>query len=200
MDNTEIILEEYKTLRQESLNTMSNRISILSFGLASISLIVSASVVKYEPEGTLLHALVPGLALSVAVPAVAIFTLYIWLGEYQRMQRAGGFIAAEIEHAIEKGTLLKWETHLIKECLHMLYPYSFTIALLLVVSGLLCMFGLAILFIAAPPSVPRYVVGVVALVALGFHVTLYLRNTKKLKDLHRLNCENPKMRQDHASK
>ena len=44
MDAIEIMLKEYETLRQEVLAAMSNRNSILSFGLATIGAIFTASI------------------------------------------------------------------------------------------------------------------------------------------------------------
>lgn len=40
MDSLEIMLKEYDALRQEVLAAMSNRISILSFGIAAVAAIL----------------------------------------------------------------------------------------------------------------------------------------------------------------
>src|ERR1700752_4289026 len=95
MDDLEIRLEEYKTLRQEVLTAINNRISILSFGVASISLILYAGITNYrpaKPEDAASNTLFVGLVLFLAIPVVAVFVLRIWLGEYERSQRAGTFL------------------------------------------------------------------------------------------------------------
>ncbi len=53
MDSVEIMLKEYETLREESLAAMSNRNSILSFGVAAMGVILTASIATYKAGGHL---------------------------------------------------------------------------------------------------------------------------------------------------
>lgn len=133
MDKVEILLKEYETLRAEILTAMNSRSSILSFGIAAVGAVFSASIaVSAVTSSTLLSAFM----LMGAVPAMNCFVLYIWLGEYQRMQRAGKFIA-DIETRINTKVgedILSWETHLRKNQKHMKYPYHTTVVLLTLIS------------------------------------------------------------------
>jgi len=44
MEKTDVMLKEYETLRQEILTAMGSRNSVLSFGLATIGAILTASL------------------------------------------------------------------------------------------------------------------------------------------------------------
>lgn len=89
MKPIEILIKEYETLRQEILSTMNSRISILSFGLGTIGAIFTASIAIYVTSNNII---LPSLTLSLAIPFICNFVLFMWLGEYQRMQRAGQFL------------------------------------------------------------------------------------------------------------
>lgn len=135
------MLKEYETLRQESLNTINNRNTILSFGLATIGAIFVGSIVTYS-TGTYL--LISGLLLIIVIPVISIFVLFIWLGEYERMQRAGRFLV-ELERKINKEAskeLLTWETRLRKNKSHMKYPYNATVVSLIGISVISLILGL----------------------------------------------------------
>ncbi|MGD2247152.1 MAG: hypothetical protein PVF58_02015 [Candidatus Methanofastidiosia archaeon] len=133
MDSVEIMLEEYKTLRQESLNAMNNRNTILSFGVAAIGAVFTGSIIAY---GTNNCSHILSYAFILVIPAISIFILFMWFGEYERMQRVGKFLA-RIEKRInceESKELLTWETNLRESKLHMKSPYYATIALLITIS------------------------------------------------------------------
>jgi hypothetical protein len=103
-----VILEEYKTLRQESLNAINNRVVIFGWSFTALTIITSAAVVSTLPI------VVICLILGFAVPLLAKFIIYVWLGEYERSQRAGAFIRV-LETRINKQigqTALTWENHL----------------------------------------------------------------------------------------
>ena len=89
MDAAGILLEEYKTLRQESLTAMNNRNKVLSFGLAAIGAILTGSIFAYEENG---YPFISILILIIIIPVVSSFVLLMWFGEYERMQRAGKFL------------------------------------------------------------------------------------------------------------
>lgn len=128
MDPIEIMLEEYKTLRQESLDAMKNRNTILSFGLAAIGALFTGSIVAYKTD---IHLLITNVALIVMIPAVSYIVLAMWLGEYERSQRAGKFLVG-LECRINteaSRTLLTWETRLRKKRSHMKYPYHAAVVL-----------------------------------------------------------------------
>ncbi|HEV2863338.1 MAG TPA: hypothetical protein VGX48_20150 [Pyrinomonadaceae bacterium] len=142
MDPIEIALKEYEAIRQEILTSMNNRVSILSFGVAAIGAIFTASIAVFTSDRVL-----SGLMLTVAVPAIDSFILFMWLGEYQRMQRAGKFLVV-LEGKINEmasATLLTWETTLRARRSHMNYPYNITALLLVVISIISIYLGLVTL-------------------------------------------------------
>lgn len=135
MDIISIKLKEYETIREEILITMQVRNSILSFGLAILGAILTVSIALAAQAS-----LASSLILILIAPAICIFVLYMWLGEYQRMQRAGKFLM-KIEQEINEqisANALTWETSLRSQRSHMKYPYN-TTALLLTVIALMSM-------------------------------------------------------------
>lgn len=166
MDSTEIILKEYETIRQEILTSMNNRVSILSFGLAIIGAIFTASIAVFTTSS---YSLLSSLMLIFAVPAINSFVLFMWLGEYQRMQRAGRFLV-DLEDRINKiasSTLLTWETNLREQRLHMKYPYDTTVMLLTVISLISVCLGLVTLPFS---STTKWIIGSVGGI---LHLVLY---------------------------
>ena len=75
----------------------------------------------------------------IGIPAITTGVLWIWFGEYQRMQRAGGFVAG-LEQRINQeagADLLTWESHLRAPAAagcdkHLMPPYYATIVLLMI--------------------------------------------------------------------
>jgi hypothetical protein len=152
MEPVQVLLEEYKTLRQEILTAMSNRNSILSFGQASIGAVFTASIISYK---TTSYSLLSSLSLIFVVPTVVSFVLFMWIGEYQRMQRAGKFLV-ELEERINgecKQMLLSWETSLRSKRLHMKYPYNTTVMLLTLISVVSVIVGLFSLQLSSRKSI-----------------------------------------------
>ena len=144
MKSVDIMLKEYETLRQEILTAMQGRHSILSFGQATIGVLFAASAALYAASG---QSLFLSLVLSLVVPSIGNFTLFMWLGEYQRMQRAGRFLV-DLERRINdraQDELLTWETHLREQRRHMRYPYKSTVVLLTVINAVSLLVGLVML-------------------------------------------------------
>jgi heme/copper-type cytochrome/quinol oxidase subunit 4 len=167
MNPVEILLKEYETLRQEILATMNNRVSILSFGLAGIGVVFTASLAT---DSTNAHPLFSSLVLVLAVPAISNFVLFMWLGEYQRMQRAGKFLV-ELENRINTETskeLLTWETKLRTQHSHMGYPYIVTVLLLILIS--------AVSFIIGAVNLPLLVnaIWILIIINIVIHLVIFL--------------------------
>ena len=175
MDAIEIMLKEYETLRQESLNSMHNRNTILSFGLAAIGAIFAGSIIAYSTDT---YSLIPSLALIIVIPLISSFILLIWLGEYERMQRAGRFLVG-IEHRINKEfskELLTWETRLRERRVHMRYPYYATVGLLIGISGIL--FGIGLVTADFSATLMRSVTIAGVIVHLGLYLFVTFRVSK----------------------
>jgi|CXWL01.1.fsa_nt_gi hypothetical protein len=168
MDKADILLKEYETLRQEILVAMSSRNSVLSFGLATIGAIFTASLATQTGATP---SLLSSLILELGVPAISIFVLFMWLGEYQRMQRAGKFLVG-IEKRINdiaSKELLTWETSLRAKRGHMKYPYNTTVLLLALISALSQIIGFVTMGISSSALLST-------LITLGaaIHLIIYL--------------------------
>jgi hypothetical protein len=87
MERDSFLLEEYRTLRQESLQAIQQQTAILQFGLAGLSLLLglAAQVKPLDAAAALLF---------VATPLLTWLILVIWQGEVGRMRRAGRFVAS----------------------------------------------------------------------------------------------------------
>lgn len=166
MTNIEIILKEHEAIRQEILVAMSNRISILSFGLATIGAVFTASI-AVSATGT--YSLLASLMLILAVPGINSFVLFMWMGEYQRMMRAGTFLF-DLEAKVNKmaeADVLTWERHLRSQRLHMKYPYNTTVMLLTVI-GIISM-GLGLVTLQTS-GLTKMSIGILGLV---LHLAIY---------------------------
>jgi hypothetical protein len=131
MDSIEVVLVEYKALREEVVATMNNRSAILRSGLIAVGTIFAAGGIAGQ-SGDKNSALSAAL-LIYAAPCVAICILSIWVGEYCRMQRAGAFLGlleAKINSMAGEQPLLVWETYLSKNAEHMTDPYAAVVFLL----------------------------------------------------------------------
>ena len=172
MNAVEILIKEYETLRAEILASMSNRISILSFGLATIGAIFTAGIIAYiSSDNTIL----PSMVLSLAIPLTSNFVLFMWLGEYQRMQRAGQFLVG-LEKRINNEAskqLLSWET----SHRHMKYPYNMTVMLLLAISAISYVIGVVNL------PITGLLIWILAMIGTGIHVAIYIYTVLKISKL-----------------
>jgi hypothetical protein len=172
------MLKEYEAIRQEILVAMNNRISILSFGLATIGAIFTASI-AVSATGT--YSVLASLMLILAVPGINSFVLFMWMGEYQRMMRAGRFLF-ELEAKINKmaeADVLMWETQLRSQRLHMKYPYNTTVMLLTVIGIISIVLGLITLHL---PSSTRVLIGLVGFLT---HLAIYGSAVRGLSRLRR---------------
>lgn len=111
MDWLEIAIEEYKTLREESLTSMKMQQSILTFGTATIGLIITTGFNVWDKTP------LPEILFLFLAPAIVYLIILVWLGEVGRMFRAGRFIA-DIEDKINlqfpgKEKALTWENWLL---------------------------------------------------------------------------------------
>jgi len=181
MDKADILLKEYETLRHEILAAMNSRNSILSFGLATIGAIFTASLAT-QTDST--PSLLTSLILELAVPAISIFVLFMWLGEYQRMQRAGKFLVGLEKRindiASKSKALLTWETSLREKQRHMRYPYNTTVLLLVLISVLSQLIGFATMEISSPMfQTTLIILGILIHLAIYFYIVLSMNKMRK---------------------
>jgi hypothetical protein len=103
-----IIMEEYKTLRQELLLSVSNRLTIIIYSFGAATLIFSAIVVSKLPD------IIVSIALGFFVPLITRTISRVWIAEYERSLRAGAAIAileGKINKRMTEDGLLGWETN-----------------------------------------------------------------------------------------
>src|SRR5512143_3104758 len=117
------MLAEYTWLRQECLQAIGYRITVMNFTFGALSVVLAGLLSGNLPP------LVAGSIALLFVPQMAKAGLLIWLGEYHRSQRAGRWIAA-LEARINQLTnssAMGWETALATRGTHMAYPYIATV-------------------------------------------------------------------------
>lgn len=105
------VFEEYRALRQEVLTALQTHLSTLRYGITAASVLTGLAVQLKESYLGAVIALV-------VVPLVIVFAAVTWMGEFERMARAGRFIA-ELEIRVNghfplcgRAPPLQWETWL----------------------------------------------------------------------------------------
>ncbi len=182
----DVLMEEYRTLRQESLDTLGHRLTVVSFTFAALSVVVAGMLTATE-----LPAWIVGAVGVVFVPQAAKAGLFIWLGEYQRSQRAGRHLA-ELERRVnalldvDGSAGLCWESALTSRGRHMSTPYIATIAFTLGAGWAGVALGLTFLWrslgSAWPAPWPAVVLGVVAILLTTWEALVVRRFVSEWRD------------------
>lgn len=112
MEWLSVVIEEYKTLREESLASMQMQQSILRFGAATMGIVIAAGFNVWDEQP------LSEIIFLFFVPLIVYLILIIWAGEVARMFRAGRFLT-ELERKInnefsDKPDALTWENWLLK--------------------------------------------------------------------------------------
>lgn len=114
MDWVAVALEEYKSLRQETLAAVERQHSILRFGFAGVGALIGFGTQILDDK------LLAALLFLLLTPTAIVFIVVLWLGEIERMERAGAYIAG-LERIVSRcfpnsdvGPL-RWETWLREE-------------------------------------------------------------------------------------
>jgi hypothetical protein len=104
----DLLMAEYTAIRSEITTSLSNQVSVLSFGAATVGLLVAAAAALWENEGWLSGALLLGI-----VPLVCFLALAVYFGEQIRLLRASLFLRgleAHVNAAFgDGGCALSWE-------------------------------------------------------------------------------------------
>lgn len=95
MDWIEIALEEYKTLRTESIEAVKSQYITLNLGAVIIGGIVITGFNLWEKT------ILSNLIFLIFIPLFCYFILTIWIGEVKRMTRVGIYIK-KLENKISK--------------------------------------------------------------------------------------------------
>jgi Zn-dependent protease with chaperone function len=106
-----LAMEEYRTVRQEELVALQSQISTLRYGVTGCVVLIGVAAQQHADKYL-------GWAIALAlVPLVVLFSAVIWMGEYERMARAGHYISGlegRINDMVANGAWrpLRWETWL----------------------------------------------------------------------------------------
>lgn len=112
MKPVEVVIVEYKALRNEIISCLQFRIRILSYGLAAIGVLAGATVAAINAKLPVGAAIFAGLI----IPIFSLFVLNIWLAETRRVRRASWHnwgIELRLEKHFGRKTLL-WEEEIRK--------------------------------------------------------------------------------------
>jgi hypothetical protein len=107
----QLLLEEYRALRDEITASLAAQHAALSYGVAAVALVTVALGTIWDKSPGL-----TGIALMTAVPLGLFFVFTVWGTEIGRMRRAGAYIAGYLEPRINDVSLvpngLAWEAWL----------------------------------------------------------------------------------------
>jgi hypothetical protein len=107
VDPVDIMREEYKRLSDEVGKSLTNRFTVLGFGLAAVGVLLGFAVKGFENSQIEL----PAVALGLMVPGTCFLTLFVWASEVRRGRRASWYLWG-LERRINgemKQRLLRWE-------------------------------------------------------------------------------------------
>lgn len=102
-----VLMEEYRSVREEELIAVQGQISTLRYGVASCVVLIGFAAQQHGDRYL-------GWAVSLAlVPLVVLFSAIIWMGEYERGARAGHYVTG-LENRINahlggRSRPLRWE-------------------------------------------------------------------------------------------
>jgi Zn-dependent protease with chaperone function len=83
----DLAIEEYRTVRAEELVALQSHLAILRYGITGCAVLVGVAVQQHKDRYL-------GWIIAIAiVPMVVLFSVVIWMGEYERMARAGHYLA-----------------------------------------------------------------------------------------------------------
>lgn len=173
------MLAEYTALREESIQSIQHRILVMNFTFGALSVIIAGLVSRRVPD------LMSGLIALLFVPQMAKAGLLIWLGEYNRSQRAGRWLTrleAKINDLLESPDAMGWEGTLASRGTHMAYPYVATTVIVLgtgYAGSILGAYFLLVQFRAAFPHTPSWPVAVAIALYILTVEGLFLRFFRK---------------------
>jgi hypothetical protein len=105
-----VALEEYKSLRTETLDAVKGQQTVQSSGIASLGVLIVAGFTFWDKY------LLAGMIFLILIPTLCYLIINLWLTEVSRMTRAGYYLS-HIEkkissHFTESPKVLNWENWL----------------------------------------------------------------------------------------
>lgn len=137
------MLTEYNSVRKESVSTINNRLLFSSCAFTAFSILLAGLSTRQSPD------LLSGIIAMVFVPLLTKLCLLMWLGEYNRSQRAGrGMVKMEqkINDLLQHPSAVSWETDLQDTQAHMGYPYVSTILLMMLTGWVSFVLGMRLAY------------------------------------------------------
>lgn len=130
-DALDAMLAEYESLREESLASLTHRMTVMNFTFGGLAVLIAGLLTRKVSDA------LAGVVAVLFVPQVGKAALLIWLGEYARSRRAGRWLRS-LERKINahtKADAMGWETSLANSVdqptQHMVYPYAAVVGLIL---------------------------------------------------------------------
>lgn len=118
------VIEEYKSLRAEAVTARDAQLSVLRLSIPLLAAVIGLGVTLRNDS------FIGAMLLSAVVPAIAVWTFELWIGEAHRSVRAGSVVAA-IEARLAKlfepsgvGPPMGWEMWLRKPAKEDGWPYG----------------------------------------------------------------------------
>jgi hypothetical protein len=100
LKHIDVAMQEYTAIRREIDTCLANQVAVLSFGAATVGLLVAAAATLWTED-----VLLSGLLLLFVVPGTCFLALAIHAGELVRLMRAGFFL-----HEFERWINQAWST------------------------------------------------------------------------------------------
>ncbi|HHT9152848.1 MAG TPA: hypothetical protein ACFYEM_04855 [Candidatus Hypogeohydataceae bacterium YC40] len=168
-DWTLVALEEYKTLRAESLQAIQNQHPALRLGALALGFLLASAFTLLN-----FNVLLAYLELTLFSPIVIALITTIWASEVGRMTRVGNYISAlekEINGKLkEKEEALYWEQWLRKERKQTRFTYiSFIGGFLLL--GLLCIGFASVLWYFGYLEKQQFLIALITLIVGIFFIS-----------------------------
>jgi hypothetical protein len=107
-----VAIEEYKTLRTESIDAIKGQQTTFNIGTATIGVLTAAAFTVWDKP------LLSDLIFMAFLPLTSYLILAVWIGEVSRMMRAGYFISLienKINSHLKVEDALSWENWLRKK-------------------------------------------------------------------------------------
>lgn len=82
----QVILEEYKAVREEIILSLGERVTIVSFGFAAVGALLAGGVAALSGERQ--HWYIAAMVIGVGVSLTSLYVLDVWNAESQRLARA----------------------------------------------------------------------------------------------------------------
>ena len=105
----QIILKEYDLVRSEITDALKRRFSIMQYGMVGVGGLLAWGASHNDPP------CLRWIVIALLAPGVTWAALFVWLGEYERTQRAGAYIKhveAKLNDCFGGMHVLGWESFL----------------------------------------------------------------------------------------